>query len=53
MTYRATFVARQVGAIGVTYPLTIEVEAASMPDAERELYKTYEHIQGLRFEVIE
>ena len=45
--YKATFIGRENGAIGITHPNAIIVMAESMQEAEKMLYKTHEHISSL------
>lgn len=50
--YRVSFVGRTAGAIGITYPIVAEVEAASEEEARLKLYDRYESILCPKFEVI-
>ena len=47
-SYRFRFIGRKVGAIGITYPITHEVEAFNESEAFLKLYDTYDHITGLK-----
>lgn len=44
---------RKVGAIGIFYQFSIELEAESEQDAITKLYNYYEHISNIRVEEIE
>lgn len=44
-TYRFNIVARKVGAIGITYPISAKVEAENEKAAILALYETYDQIQ--------
>jgi hypothetical protein len=50
--YRVSFIGRTAGAIGITYPIVAEVEAASEEEARLKLYDRYEWILFPKFEVI-
>lgn len=47
MRYRAKFVGRKLGTIGITYLIEDIVEADNEEAARLKLYDTYEHIHGL------
>lgn len=49
MKYKARFVGRKLGAIGIFYPIETVVEAETMQAAKLKLCDSYEHIQGLAF----
>lgn len=44
MRYEVQFYGRRIGALGVTYPITAVVDAATEDAARLQLYETYEHI---------
>jgi hypothetical protein len=46
--YKATFMGRQKGAIGIFYKITDTVEADNREDANLKLYDNYEHISLLQ-----
>lgn len=48
-TYVATFTGRKVGAIGITYPVTVEIEADDPNQAIEKLYSVlnWEHVSNL------
>jgi len=46
--YIANFRGRKVGAIGIFYDITAEVEGYSKKDARLNLYEKYEHISELK-----
>lgn len=50
--YRIKFTGRTLGAIGIMYPITAEVEAENTEKAILKLYDKYEHIQHARVEEI-
>jgi hypothetical protein len=47
-TYICTFTARKVGAIGVFYPNTREVEAENEEAARLKLYEEFDHIHNFK-----
>jgi hypothetical protein len=51
-TYVATFIGRQVGAIGKFYGITAHVEARNEAEATLSLYDRYEHISQLELKVL-
>lgn len=50
--YRVSFIGRTLGAIGITYPIVAEVEAASEDEARLKLYDHYDSVLFPKFEVI-
>jgi hypothetical protein len=46
-TYTFTFIGRKVGAIGITYRITVTTEADSVESAKAWLWEHYEHITQL------
>jgi len=50
INYKASFVGRLVGAIGISYPITIIIKATNKDQARLNLYKNYEHIKRLLLE---
>lgn len=53
MKYNATFIGREVGAIGISYNITATVEGANEEAARLALYDRYEHILGLQLKAVE
>jgi hypothetical protein len=47
MKYLATFIGCRLGAIGITYPCRVEVEADTPELARLELFNTHEHVSRL------
>lgn len=47
MKYKAKFVGRKTGAIGVTYPIETETEGTDRAKAHLALYDRFEHISQL------
>lgn len=47
MRYRATFTGRKVGAIGVFYSISTEVEGSTPEQARLNLYERFDHIRDL------
>lgn len=47
--FRCNFVGRNVGAIGITYPISTVVDVYTNDEIEVELYKHYEHISQLEY----
>ncbi len=46
--YRAQFIGREIGAIGITYRIDTFVEGLNRENARINLYNRYEHISHLR-----
>ncbi len=46
--YSASFIGRQLGAIGIFYPIRFELEAPDLEAAKLKLYETHEHLSDLR-----
>jgi len=44
---------RKVGAIGITHPFTVTVEADTVEEARLKTYEHFESLSGLRFKGIE
>lgn len=53
MKYRATFTGRKLGAIGIFYSITAEVEGETEEQARLNLYERFEHIHGLKLAQLE
>jgi hypothetical protein len=49
MRFKIKFNGRKIDAIGITYPITEEVEADSAPEAREKLYEKYDTITNVRF----
>jgi len=52
-TYNATFTGRNCGAIGIMYLIKTMVRAETPEDARLALHERYEHIMGLKLELVE
>ena len=46
-TYKCDFVGRKINAIGITYTISLEIEAENERDAEIKLYDNFDHISRL------
>ncbi len=46
--FRASFKGREIGAIGIFYPISTTVEAKNKEEAKRKLYDRYEHLTGVK-----
>lgn len=47
MRYTFKFIGRIIGAIGITYPITLTLTAADEAEARGRLYFTHEHIRNV------
>lgn len=48
MRYRIKFSGRKIGAIGIFYPVALDIEADDPTDALLKAYETHEHIHNPR-----
>lgn len=53
MKWRAEFIGREIGAIGVFHPITIEVEGDTEDEANLNIYETHEHVFKLTLTPLE
>lgn len=50
--YRVTMIGRTAGAIGVFYPVTLEISADSEAEARERMYDTHEPLHSVRVDPI-